>query len=88
MIYGPNQVIVVVGKNKLVPTVDDAIARTRQIAAPLDAKRLRKNTPCAELGKCIDCKHSERICNDFVLISRQFTQGRIKVIIVDGNYGY
>ncbi|MEA4813404.1 MAG: lactate utilization protein [Oscillospiraceae bacterium] len=88
MIYGPRQVIVVVGTNKLVDTVDDAIQRTRQIAAPLDAKRLNKNTPCVKLGRCIDCKHEERICNDFVLISRQFLKDRIKVIFINGDYGY
>ncbi|MEA4963534.1 lactate utilization protein [Lutispora sp.] len=88
MIYGPRQVIVVVGINKLVDTVEDAIQRTRQIAAPLDAKRLNKNTPCVKLGRCIDCKHEQRICNDFVLIARQFSKDRIKVIFINGDYGY
>ncbi len=88
MIYGPKQVIVVVGINKLVDNVEEAVRRTRQIAAPLDAKRLHKNTPCVKLGKCIDCKHEQRICNDFVLISRQFVKERIKVIFINGNYGY
>jgi hypothetical protein len=71
MLYGPKQVIVVVGTNKLVDTVEDAIYRTRQIAAPLDAKRLNKDTPCVKLNKCINCRHEQRICNDFVLISGQ-----------------
>lgn len=88
MIYGPKQVIVVVGMNKLVDTVEDAIRRTRQIAAPLDAKRLNKNTPCVKLGRCIDCKHEQRICNDFVLIARQFSKDRMKVIFINGDYGY
>lgn len=88
MIYGPKQVIVIVGVNKLVDTVEDAVYRTRQIAAPLDAKRLKKKTPCVKLGKCINCKHEQRICNDFVLISRQFLKNRIKVIFINGNYGY
>lgn len=88
IIYGPKQVIIVVGANKLVDTVEDAIYRARQIAAPLDAKRLNKNTPCVKLGKCIDCKHEQRICNDFVLISRQFIKDRIKVIFINESYGY
>ncbi len=88
MIYGPRQVIVVVGMNKLVDTVEDAVRRTRQVAAPLDAKRLKKNTPCVKLGRCIDCKHEQRICNDFVLIARQFSKDRIKVIFINGDYGY
>lgn len=86
MLYGPKQVIVVVGINKLVDTVEDAIERTRQIAAPLDAKRLNRDTPCTRLDKCIDCKHKQRICNDFVLITGQFIKDRIKVIIVNEAY--
>ena len=88
LLYGPKQVIAVVGTNKIVATVEDAIARTRQIAAPLDAKRLGKSTPCTKLGRCIDCHHKQRICNDFVLITGQFQKDRIKVIFMDGQYGF
>lgn len=88
IIYGPKQVIAVVGTNKIVKSVDDAILRTRQIAAPLDAKRCGKETPCTKLGRCIDCHHSQRICNDFVLITGQFEKERIKVILIEGDYGY
>lgn len=88
MLYGPKQVIAVVGTNKIVKSVDDAILRARQIAAPLDAQRLGKETPCTKLGKCIDCHHAQRICNDFVLIVGQFEKERIKVILINGDYGY
>lgn len=88
MLYGPKQVLVVVGTNKLVKDVEEAIKRTRQIAATLDAKRLKKGTPCTVLDQCIDCDHKNRICNDFVLIAGQFIEERIKVIFVDGQYGY
>ncbi len=88
ILYGPKQVIAVVGINKIVNSVDEAIIRTRQIAAPLDAKRLGKSTPCTKLGKCIDCHHPQRICNDFVLITGQFEKNRIKVIFIEGNYGF
>lgn len=88
MLYGPNQVIIVVGINKIVEDLDSAIKRTRQIAAPLDAKRLGKSTPCTKLNRCIDCHHKERICNDFVLITGQFIKNRIKVIVVNESLGY
>ena len=77
MLYGPDKVIVVAGRNKMTENLSEAIARTRNIAAPLDAKRLGKNTPCAKLGHCIDCHHPERICNDFVCIEGQFDENRI-----------
>lgn len=88
MLYGPGQVIAVAGINKITDNLDEAIKRTRQIAAPLDAKRLGKSTPCAALGRCIDCSHKERFCNDFVLITGQFIKDRIKVIILDQSLGY
>lgn len=88
MIYGPKQVLVVVGTNKLVKDTQEAVERTRQIAATLDAKRLKKATPCTVLDRCIDCSHKDRICNDFVLIAGQFEEERIKVIFVDGVFGF
>lgn len=88
MLYGPGQVIAIAGVNKITENLDEAIKRTRQIAAPIDAKRLGKSTPCTHLGRCIDCSHKERICNDFVLITGQFIKDRIKVIIVDQSLGY
>ena len=88
MIYGPEQVIIVVGTNKITENVDEAIKRVRKIAAPLDAKRLGKGTPCTKLNRCIDCSHKERICNDFVLIANQFAKDRIKIFIVDQELGY
>ena len=88
MLYGPKQVIVVVGTNKITEDAQAAVKRARQIAAPLDAKRLNKATPCTALDRCIDCRHKERICNDFVLIAGQFVKERIKVIIVNEELGY
>lgn len=88
MLYGPGQVIVVTGTNKITNTLESAIDRARQVAAPLDAKRLQKETPCTKLGRCVDCNHAQRICNDFVLIAGQFVKDRIKVIFIEGDYGF
>jgi len=88
MIYGPDNVIVIVGTNKIVRDVQEAIARNREYAAPANAKRLNRDTPCAKVGYCMDCSSKERICNDYVLIRRQGQKGRIKVIIVGKELGY
>lgn len=88
MIYGPKQVIIVTGINKLVHNIEEAEKRVRNYAAPLDAKRLKKDTPCTKLGYCVDCKSPNRICNDFVTITGQFVRDRIKVIIVAKSLGY
>jgi len=88
MLYGPKQVILVTGINKIVRDIEEAEKRVRSYAAPIDAKRLGKKTPCVELGYCVDCKSTNRICNDFVIIRGQFVKGRIKVIIVGEQLGY
>jgi hypothetical protein len=88
MIFGPKQVIVIAGTNKIVKDHDEAIERNRRIAAPANTKRLSRQTPCLKLGYCTDCNSPDRICNAFVTISKQGTKDRIKVIFVDGQYGY
>lgn len=88
MIFGPKQVIIVAGINKLVQNLEEAEKRVRNYAAPMDAKRLNKDTPCTKLGHCVDCKSPNRICNDFVTITGQFVKDRITVIIVAKSLGY
>jgi len=88
MIYGPKQVILITGINKIVKNIEEAEKRVRSYSAPNDAKRLGKDTPCTTLGYCVDCKSPNRICNDFTIIRGQFIKDRIKVIIVEKQLGY
>lgn len=88
MLYGPDKVIVIVGINKIVKDLDAAIKRNREISAPINSKRLNKITPCTKVGHCMDCKSSDRICNEYTLIKRQSIKGRIKVVIVGEKLGY
>lgn len=88
MLYGPDKVIVIVGVNKIVKNVEEAVARNRECAAPANAKRLNRETPCAKVGYCVDCNSNSRICNDYIVIRRQGQKGRIKVIIVGKELGY
>ncbi|NFA61640.1 lactate utilization protein [Clostridium sporogenes] len=88
MIYGPKQVILIAGINKIVENIEEAERRVRSYVAPIDAKRLNKDTPCTKIGYCVDCKSSNRICNDFVVIRGQFIKGRIKILILGENLGY
>ncbi len=88
MIYGPKNVIVIAGKNKIVKNLEEAKERLRTIAAPKNAVRLNRNTPCAKLGYCTDCKSPDSICSSYVVLARQSKKNRIKVIIVNENLGY
>lgn len=88
MLYGPEQVFVIVGVNKIVKDLDEAIERNRECAAPANAKRLNRKTPCAKVGYCMDCSSEQRICNEYILIRRQGRKERIKVLIVGKTLGY
>ena len=88
MLYGPDKVIVVVGVNKIVKDLDQAIIRNRETSAPANAKRLNRNTPCAKVGYCMDCNSEDTICSEYTVIRRQMKPGRIHVIIVNKELGY
>ncbi len=88
MIYGPKQVILVVGINKLVADMGEAVMRVEQIAAPKNTVRLNCDTPCAVTGGCGHCHSDGRICCSYVRLSQQRVADRIKVIIVNENLGY
>ncbi|MCH5332933.1 MAG: lactate utilization protein [Agathobacter sp.] len=88
LIYGPDQVVIVTGMNKVVPNVEDAVRRVRHTATPLNCIRLNRNTPCASTGTCADCLASDCICNQVVITRRSGNPDRIKVILVGEALGY
>lgn len=88
MIYGPDKVVVVLGVNKIVRNLDEAVMRNREWAAPANARRLDKKTPCSEVGYCMDCSSKDRICSEYVVIKKQLQGDRIHVIIVNKELGY
>ena len=88
MLYGPKNVIVVVGKNKIAENLEESIYRAKNIAAPLNAKRAGYNPPCVKLNNCIDCISEERVCNSLVVIEGQANKNRLSVFIVDEESGF
>lgn len=88
LIYGPENVILVTGMNKIVPDVEEAICRVHNTATPLNCIRLEKKTPCAATGCCADCLSPDCICNQVVVTRRSGIPGRIKVILVGEDLGY
>ena len=88
MLFGPEKVIIVVGVNKIVSNIDEAIKRNKQISAPANAKRLDKITPCSKVGYCMNCKGNDRICREFTVIASQINKDRMHVIFMNENIGY
>lgn len=88
MIFGPKQVFVVIGINKLVSDIKEAEERIKLYAGPMDAKKLSKHTPCTITGECSDCASPERICNKYLVYRREHNQGRMKIILINEELGY
>jgi len=89
-IFGHEKVILLVGKNKIAPDYDAALWRARNIAGPLNARRLNKKTPCA-LGelKCHDCSSPERICAALTVFwKKPSMSGEMEVVLIDQELGY
>ena len=88
MIYGPKEVIVIAGLNKIFNSEEEAINHIKHVAAPANAIRLNRNTPCAKTGYCHECHSLERICCSYVKLGYQRVANRIKIIIVEESLGY
>lgn len=87
--YGPDKVYLVVGVNKIASNLEGAIYRARNIAAPLNAQRLNRKTPCAAKGdKCYNCKSPERICRNFSVLWDKPTGAEYEVVFINENLGY
>jgi len=86
--YGPQNVIILTGMNKVVSDVQSGIQRVRDVASPPNTVRLNKNTPCATTGRCGNCFSPDCICSQIVITRRSGTPGRIKVILIGEELGY
>ena len=87
MIYGPKRVIVIAGMNKIVPGVDEAIHRIKNVIAPYHARTAGAKTPCAVDGYCTDCKSPGRICSVTTIIEKKPRVTDLAVIIVGEDLG-
>lgn len=88
LLYGPESIIVLVGMNKVESTLEAALHRARNVAAPKNAIRLQRNTPCTIKGYCMDCLSPDCICSDIVITRRSYVPNRIKVVLVGEELGY
>lgn len=86
--YGPKNVLLIVGMNKVVKSAEDALSRARNEAAPINAQRFNLETPCVKNGTCFDCKSPQSICCQILITRFSRVKNRIKVILVDENLGF
>lgn len=86
--FGPKNVLLIVGMNKVVKSEEDAMSRARNEAAPINAQRFGLDTPCSKNGMCYDCKSPDCICCQILITRYSRVAKRIKVILVDENLGF
>ncbi len=85
--FGPKHVVVLVGRNKIVPDTDDAMFRIKNFSAPTNTMRLDKKTPCMTTSFCDDCKSPDRICNSWTITEKSFPKGRVKIVLINDDLG-
>jgi L-lactate utilization protein LutB len=86
--HGPRHVVLLVGRNKLVPDLEAAFARIKNYAAPVNTMRLGMKTPCAVTSFCEECVSPERICNSWVITEKSFPKGRTRIILINEDLGF
>lgn len=86
--FGPGTVVVVAGYNKLVPDLDAAFERIREVAAPANAIRYKADTPCAKKGRCYECTEPSSICRITTIIRQRPIATDFKVFLVGESLGF
>ena len=85
--FGPRNVIILAGRNKVVPDLEDAMMRIKNYAAPTNAMRLNMKTPCVKTSICEECRSLDRICNIWTITEKSFPKGRIKIVLINEDLG-
>jgi MinD superfamily P-loop ATPase len=85
--FGPKHVVIMVGRNKIVSDLDEAMWRIKNYVAPTNAMRLDKKTPGVKTSYCEDCKSPDRICNTWTITEKSYPKGRVKVVLINEDLG-
>jgi hypothetical protein len=87
VVFGPKWVVIMVGRNKIVSNLEQAMERIKALAAPANAIRHEQKTPCVKTAYCMDCSSPARICNVWTIHEKSYPKGRIKVILINQDLG-
>lgn len=85
--FGPREVVVLMGQNKITPNLESAMYRIKEYAAPANAMRLDMKTPCTKSSHCMECNSPQRICNTWTITEKSFPPKRVKVILIQQDLG-
>jgi L-lactate utilization protein LutC len=85
--FGPKKVVLVVGRNKIVPDLEAAVERIKAYTSPTNAMRLDMQTPCVKTGRCEECRAPARICNTWTITEKAYPKGRVSVVLINAEAG-
>lgn len=85
--FGPKTVAVLIGRNKIVADVEEAMYRIKNFVAPANAMRLDMKTPCVKTSYCEECSSPKRICNTWTITEKSFPKGRVKIVLINEDLG-
>ena len=88
IMWGPKNVLLIIGRNKICEDLEEAMLRIKNYAAVVNTMNLDKKTPCVKTGTCQDCSSPERICNYWTITEKSFIKERIKIILVNEDLGF
>lgn len=88
LLYGPKQVIVLAGMNKIVADVESGVKRIQTMACPANALRMHPGTPCERVGVCGNCHEEGCMCCNVVVTRHNRHTGRIKVVLIAEDLGF
>ena len=86
--FGPRHVVLLIGRNKVVPGLTEAHSRIKDYSAPVNTIRLNKKTPCAKSMQCEDCSSPDRICNTWAITEKSNPPERVKIILINQDLGF
>ena len=86
--FGPKQVMLFIGRNKIVPNIDEAMFRVKNYVAPVNSMRLKRKTPCVKTSYCEECKSPDRICNTWTITEKSSPKGRTKIMLINEDMGF
>lgn len=88
MAFGAQKIFYVFGENKITKDLASAVDRVRNVASPLNARRLEKKTPCVVDLKCHNCNSPDRICKAMLIQDRPTSAQTAHVIIIRDSLGF
>ena len=85
--FGPKNVVILAGRNKIVPDLEAAMFRIKNFVAPVNAMHEGQKTPCTKTSYCGECKSPDRICNTWTITEKSFPKRRVKIVLINEDVG-